>query len=396
MVKKIVALSVALVLMLASVFMGELDLSGLDKSPVKFGAGDGTSKVIETTQDLEELLSNIPDIEDYLENDSILNVNGNFKPFTMVETGTSKDLTAIPTYVEGSEKVRITETSRKHTLEICFTNTAVYYHAIGEMVNGEKIADQMYSTPDSGEATITTYDIEIYYSADLVLVKYNDYKIESAVSNSYGEWVVLNNNEVDQETAMALEMIGGCFGKWMNAETMSEEDFMASLAGLTETEMSMEYMVYQMCTMFSTEVVKGITTSTAGNTAYLKGLSTFITSNLDTMFDKNGNSKYVLKSSELADAAYLAAVGIPTTYINSYEADVGFNLNSDVVTVDQDFRINPSERRSMSVDIKTTFQNIENTVVTLDDVKFETVYAVLGNSIRKMMEEEMPGNGGTN
>ena len=164
MVKKIVALSIAFVLMLAAPLYDVI--TAPPASPVDFGAGDGTSLVIESPEKLNELLSNIPNIETYLETNDMTTVNQNFKSFTMVEDGFSKQIQKF-----GS---RETETYTQHVLEMCFAVDALYYHAVGETRVTESLKnDDGYVK--SAERTTTEYDMEIYYSKDKVLLKLNSF-----------------------------------------------------------------------------------------------------------------------------------------------------------------------------------------------------------------------------
>ena len=126
MVKKIIALSIAFVLMLAAPMYDVI--TAPPASPVNFGAGDGTSLVIESPEKLSELLSSIPSVETYLQTEDMTTVIENFKSFTMTEDGFSKQT---ETYKMSTE-IKETETFTEHVLEMCFAVDALYYHAVGQ------------------------------------------------------------------------------------------------------------------------------------------------------------------------------------------------------------------------------------------------------------------------
>ncbi len=402
MVKKIIALSVALVLMLTSIlYGGNIDLSKKD-STVSFGAGDGTSKVVETTADLEKLLSNIPSVKDYLGDKTILEQKPDFKPFTMVEEGKSTDKTDRKSTLQGDMVWIQTVAVREHSLEICFTATAVYYHAIGEMTSEENVWERgeedyyLDSDPDnyiSGESTKTTYDIEIYYSSELILVKYNDYAITAYEANSYDNWTE-SEGEDNAEMAAALEMVEASFGKWMKVET---EDGELGDQEPDSMDAMVDALVKEFCREFSTTVIDSITTSTEANTVYLAGLAGFIVENSETHFEYQ-NGKYNLKYGDKEDGGsyqkdYLQAIGISVSN-DSVSGSTSYNLGSDVITVSQRIHVgysSGSSTRSQDVQSETTFQNIDNTVVSLKDAKISTVEEVLGAEFKKYIEEQMGG-----
>ncbi len=381
MVKKIVALSIAVLLMVASICFG---MAPKEEMPIIFGEGDGESKVIESSEGLQELLNSVPSMGDYLEYSSILEADPTFKPFTMVENGDSEERTS-------NQSKR-----RRHVLEICFTETAVYYKCIGSYTTESYTSQD--ENGDGNEKSVISYNIELYYSKDLILVKYNDYDIENSVySADKGRWVKKDGDDSESELVeKTLDTLSKCFGKWMKAETFTEEELMNKFSGMSEEEMAIEYMVYMLCSQVSEAYIEDITSSTDLNTQYLVNLSSFIMSNLETSFDKNGND-YSLKDTDEADAAYLAALGRAEGTYNSdiSSAHIDFNLGSSVITVDQNVHISASNNSSVYFDSETTFKNIGNTVVSLKDQKIKTVTEVLGSEFRKlfeeMMEEELNG-----
>ncbi len=402
MVKKIIALSVAFVLMLTSVLWGTVNV---DKSPVQFGAGEGTSKVVESTADLEALLSNIPSVKDYLTNSSILDINANFKPFTMVETGKAVDEFKTTTTHEGEPVWKQTVSTREHSLEICFTATAVYYHAVGEMSSDENLWEKENLTSDyintseeyyiSGESTKTTYDIEIYYSSEVMLVKYNDYSIGAYTATERDEWVESTETSDDSfEMDAALNIVTSSFGKWMKVEQLEEGAMPDTMPDSTDAMIDM--LVQEFCYQFSTTVIDSITSSTEANTVYLAGLAGFIVGNSSTHFKKEGNS-YKLKDGEYEenhgyDDDYLTAIGVNPNYYKSASGSASYNLNSDIITVGQYISLS-SGNRNQTIDTNTTFQNIDNTVVSLKDVAINSVEDVLGAGFKKYLEENMPEGG---
>ena len=396
MVKKIVALSIAFALMLTSLLYGTIDFSTEtpDNLPFEYGKGEGEDLVIESVAELEKLLNNIPSLNDYLVTSSITELNPEFKPFTMVEDGTS-NVTEKRNY---GNSVITTETDLYHVLEVCFTNTSVYYSCVGESTvttTYETGANSDSATLfDKAERTTTSFDVDIYYSKDLIMLRYNSYSLKTEEKTSVaGNWKTPEGN--DSETAMMNAMFDAveeCFGKWMTVKEMTEED-MSNLANLTEEEMMIEMLVYETCSLFSSAWTDSIVQSTEGNVDYLTRLSTFINTSLSTAFDKIG-SDYALKSE--AKGPYISAItGVTLTpdALEDARAVSSFGLDSDVIVITQNVDLDYMGKE-FALAAETTFKNIGNTVVNLKGESVPAVYDVLGASLRKVFTDLMNQEGG--
>lgn len=396
MVKKIIALSIAFVLMLSSVLYGTIDFTN---SPVQFGKGDGTDTVIESPEELEQLLNNIPSVKDYFTNESMTVKNPNFQTFTMVEEGGGKTLNTNFAML-GAEKVIVdNESDLYHVLEICFADDAVYYHCEGETVNTQTY---FACTPNNSRGSfksaarvVTSFDIEIYYAKDVMMIKYNDYDIKAEkAGDDSGRWEA-DEEKFDAMTLAIFDALEECYGKWMQVKELTESE-MAGIAGLPQQEAEIESMIIMYCNEFSSAWVDNIVSSTENNTRYITLLSGFINGNLDTAFDKI-DSTYYLKSGSETRASYLSSLGISPLAFNfeNSDANATFNVNSDVITVEQVWDLFPKSNASSdaSLDCVTTFKNIGNTKVSLKDAEYSSVYDVFGDAIRDVFEDMMAGGG---
>lgn len=392
MIKKIIALSVSFVLMLASVLYGVIDF---DNSPVSFGAGDGVAKVIETPAELQELLSNIPSLNDYLENEKITDVNPDFKSFTMIEDGKAETRKTSYPYRGGEYFYVLDKDVQEHSLEICFGIDSVYYHCIGSQSQQETTFEsndnQNHGDFVEGTRNVTSYDVEIYYSKDVVLVKYNDYSIKSEKQTSATPERFEEIESDDPMQTAVLSAISESFGQWMRVEDRADisDDDMSSI---TDPNQMFDAMIYYYCDMFSEAWIANITQSTEGNVQYLVNLSDFITDNLDSCF-RNSENNYTLKDDEEVDAKYFAALGLNSSQFR-YEtstAYAGFNLNSDTIVVDQEWNLDGRDNRTdVYADSSTTFRNIDNTMAAVKDAEsVDSVYDVLSEPLKALLEQLM-------
>jgi len=397
MVKKIVALSIAFVIMLSSVLYGTIDFAELN-SPLSFGAGDGENTVIENTAELEKLLKNIPSPTEYLSGTSILEGRPDFQTFTMVEEGGVKMTSSSKTYYEGDLAKLETVKEIEHVLEICFAKDSVYYH-----VEGTNTDTSTYRTESNGNfldasRTVQTYDADIFYSKDLIMIRFNEFgtKNEEKTSEN-GSWKAVETEEGDGdfESILLTSFLGAIEdskGKWMKLE-MSDTDYdnMDMPENLTP-EQQIDFTVRTMVDMYSTMQAESIITTNEANVKYLTKLAGFITGeNVTACFDKVGGD-YVLKSNNAVKAAYLSLMletNITEDRVyDSTRASASFNVESDVVTVLQDaaYSVNGN---SVDLYCETTFKNIGNTVVNVKNADISTAYDIIGAPIKKVFEDMM-------
>lgn len=397
MVGKIIALAIAFILMLA---VPLYDVITKPASPVEYGAGNGESQVIEDPEQLQELLNNIPNVDAYLENANILDVYPDFKSFTMVESGFARTTTTTSYSDSNTESV----SEKNHILEMCYAENALYYHAVGKMTEKETVSVYNEASGntnyESGTRTITSYDIEIYYSSELVMVKFNAFDIlqeELVVDESS---LLVTYREVEEEegalsTSRVLETYEKCFGQWMELKTPTEEELMTKFEGMSEEEMQIEYTVYMLCETFSTAYIDDINASNQLNAQYLVSLSNFLTDNIDTAFEKTGNL-YDLKSDEETKIAYLGALGLEGGYKeDTSSADASFTVNSTEVGVSQECVVYTDYGRTVEMETFTSFKNVNNTVANVKNADVKTVYDTLhdpfSDLIKEYMEEQSNG-----
>lgn len=384
MVKKIVALSIAFVLMLAAPLYDVI--TAPPASPVDFGAGDGTSLVIESPEKLNELLSNIPNIETYLETNDMTTVNQNFKSFTMVEDGFSKQIQKF-----GS---RETETYTQHVLEMCFAVDALYYHAVGETRVTESLKnDDGYVK--SAERTTTEYDMEIYYSKDKVLLKLNsmDYLEEEKLEGSSNFTVKKEDKEEMFSVSAQMSLFKKCEGKWLELKEYTEEELANKLGidlqnpdSMTE-DAQYSYVAYMYANEFASANIEAINASNQINVAYLAKLGGYIVEKLQTSFTESGDT-YYLKHDSAAKNEYANAIVGATVFDENNNADIEaeFNVGSTESSIYQQWELENGNNK-VEMETTTTFKNLNNTVVNLKDQKITTVYEALKGAITDYLKE---------
>ena len=402
MISKIIALVIALLFMIASPVY---DVIANPQQPVSFGAGDGESVVIQDTAELQKLLSNIPSIEEYFVNENIKDVYPDLKSFTFVENGSGTTITSGKKnkYNEETEKYEWVweeaETTVDHVLEICFAYDAVYYHVVGETI----VETEVYGTTENdnninanwqdvrgGERQTTSYDVEMYYSKDSKLLKYNDYGIKFEEKTGADRWKTVEIAEDDLERQMVVKLVGALselYGEWMEPKAMTEEEMANKLANLTEEEQQIEAIVLMFCEEFSNTWIDGIRQSNESNMAYIVSLSSFLVGDVDTNFNKSGD-RYTLKDTEESKTAYLTALNA-SPYVFNFETCqtvVGFNVNSNKVTVAQNIRLNAKQSNGPKQNIATltTISNVDNTVVAADG-EVSTVYDLFAPILRDIV-----------
>ncbi len=410
MIGKIIALVIAMLFLVAAPVYGSI---ANPASAIDFGAGDGESEVIATADDLKAVLESIPALGDYLDNESILDVNENFKSFTMVEDGYSRqeskghssfdddqddETRKIDTYT-------ITQLTNSHVLEICFAVEGLYYHVVGEIETLVTHYEDSDCTDTVGRTkNVKSFDAEIFYSSEEILLKYNDYDIKDYVTYGVHEdWEVVEpdlEKESDRTQQKSLEMVEKVFGKWMEVEVPEQfadvdleagPDIDPNLPPEEQYKVMIDFSVLVFCNTFSTIWIDEITTSTEINCNYLRNLSNFITGSLATAFNNSGNS-YTLKSGDDAAVEYLTGIGIPSdAYDIGYsDAYCSFNVNSTDVTLTQYADLDSAGNgNGWSMYTVTTFKNVNNTVAGVKDADVDTVYNTFYEPVKALMEELM-------
>lgn len=410
MISKIIALIIALIFIIASPVYGAIVTP---ETPVSFGKGTGTSIQISTPEELNEVIARIPSVETYLTNDNILEVDPDFRSFTMVEIGGSDTTTQNFYYSEGERLCRLITSTNEHVLEMCFGTDALYYHVVGEMIEEELIFgsydnSSSYNSDDfrEGERTRRTFDIEVYYSSKQVLFKYNDFDIYDEVASSYDmsrSRPVYELREVDEEDSEArilngvLKAMEDCFGIWMSPETISEDEIKEKLQTLTEEEAMVERYTIEFVNELSSAWVDEITTANSANTQYIIGLSGFIT-NMDKYFDQSAGNYYIFASGEDNRKEYFSTFGVSTSYYVSNNLDVRLTFSGEQVMVEQEWYLSPSTAsQTITLETVTKIKDLGNTVCEVgDDAKIDTAYNVFGKAIRGVFEEMVAEEGGNN
>lgn len=403
MVNKIIALSIAFVLMLAAPMYDVI--TAPPASPVDFGEGDGTSLVIESPEKLRELISSIPSIETYLQTDDMTTVNQGFKSFTMTEDGFSKQ---IETYKTSSE-VKETETYTQHVLEMCFAVDALYYHAVGQtrITNSlyNKSSDGEKSDFKSAERTTTDYDIEIYYSKSKVLLKFNDLEyLEEERLDGSSSYTKVNEDEEEMFSLSAqMSFLKKCKGKWLELKEYTEEELASKLGiDLTNPENMSEdaqiaYVAYMYSNEFAKANVESINQSNQMNVAYLAKLGGYIVEKLSSSFTERGGSFYYLNNDSATKNDYANAIVGSAVFGENNNADIEaeFNVGSTESSIYQQWELEVGNRE-IEMETTTTFKNLDNTVVNLKDKKITSVYDALKGAITdylKEMSKEEANNG---
>ena len=396
MVKKIIALSIAFVLMLAAPMYDVI--TAPPASPVNFGAGDGTSLVIESPEKLSELLSSIPSVETYLQTEDMTTVIENFKSFTMTEDGFSKQT---ETYKMSTE-IKETETFTEHVLEMCFAVDALYYHAVGQT----RVTNTLYNKNSDGnkesfksaERTTNDYDLEIYYSKDKVLLKFNelDYVEEERIdSESDFTKVKEEDGEVFSISAQ-MSFLKKCKGKWLELKEYTEEELAGKLGiDLANPESMSEdaqiaYAAYMYANEFARVNVESINQSNQMNVAYLSKLGGYIVEKLGTSFTERGSGFYYLKDDSAVKNEYANAIVGATVFGENNNADIEaeFNVGSTESSIYQQWELEVGNRE-IEMETTTTFKNLDNTVVDLKDQKITSVYDALKGAITDYLKEMM-------
>ena len=425
MISKIIALAIAFLLLISAPIYNAI---ANQPGPVSFGAGDGESKVIVTAEDLNTLLTNIPAVSEYLESDAVLEAD---ETFTMTENGTNSVTSGKfewKVLEEGEERVRVyTETTQtmSHVLEMYFATNCVYYHCIGESAeatdsygtDGEDNTNIRYDDYCGGERTTRSFDIEIFYSKDKTLIKYNDFNIitEERDNDSPNAYEKVDGVEIQEGTNITLEdivkAVSKTFGKWMSPDAVDggfdEENFPAEPTDPNDEDAINAYLdamldmmaiefVNMFCQLWNTEIEN----STQMNTQYLTGLAGFLVANQDTHFNKVGDYYELDSDKTEKKLAYFGSIGVSSYAfdLQSSDVSVGFELNTDEVSIDQEIKLyskNQSGQR-ISITTNTILKNVGNTVVSVEDITVQTVYDAYKDPIkdlfRPMMEQMKEGN----
>ena len=439
MTSKIIALAVALVLIFSAPIY---DAASKPSNPIEFGAAGGESTVVTSVEDLEGIIANIPDINEYLGVEDMTTVYENFHSLTMVEKGFGENQIKTDAYIyveneEGeTERVKVnreTINRTSHILEIAFGANGVYYTCTGETSTSiynweiEIIEDGgEYNEPNilSAEKTVTSYSFDLYYAKDTILIRYNNMSVEryeagakDDVSYSSGlpkvdfTLVEPDMEDYDQKMeALTYEALAKCYGKWMKVDISSEgdEDVMpdyGDVENMTEEEQEqyiIDMYVEALAMEYSTTVVQSFTATHSQNMAYLKGLGNFMITGID-YFKQFGDRYFLDLDGEEARMAYLATV-LPNTYgaytLDGYISNVYFDINSSNIDLVQIVRLSPiSYGSTLRVETVTTFKNIDNTAANLGNAKVSSVADVFrepfGDMFRELFasEKEEENNG---
>lgn len=403
MVKKIIALSIALVLLLSAPMYEVIVKLTTPGSPVAFGAGDGESEVVATPAELQTLLSNIPDIESYLTTEDITTLKPDFKTFTMLEEGEAENV--VYSYYQGG--VKGVSTKVDHMLEMCFTKGALYYHATGTTTTTETIYGENQNWM-SAERTVMSYDMEIYYSSTKVLLKFNDLDYVEQIQYSQGaSWEEKHSDEDEPfSTTDQFAFFNKAGDKWLELVTYTDEELQEMFGDMSEPptgEPDEEYvdnMLAYYALMYANEFaqvnIDAISATNQNNIAYLVRLATFLSENANTAFIQDGD-RYMLSGSDSADAYLNAMFG--TSDFNNKNIQSSFTINSTDAVIEQDWELAQGEsytpgRREVSMETTTTFTNVNNTVVTLKDESVTSVYNALKSSIISYLKDQMTNEEG--
>lgn len=425
MISKIIALVIAFVFILsAPIYTAIINSS----NAVEFGAGDGVSAVIEDPEALQALLAAIPSVDIYKTCASITDLEGyeDFQAFTMVEDGfaTNKTRNEYASYYDEEEEryiPAISETAEttSHILEVCFGVNSVYYHCKGEIetvVDYYERTEYDYQNPYIiGERTARTFDIELYYSENTVLVKYNDfyYTDEYRTSNDYyATWqpLVLTEDDKGYEDRVmrdkTVAILDSVWGVWL-APAELPDGFDAEAGpdvdeNMTEDQILqiyMDYMVISFCATFTDLWTTEITNSTAINAAYLAALGGYISSNLTTSFTESFGT-YSLKDNEEIEYGYIDALfGQDTSSVYQISSAssasdglvVDFTVGSDEADIFQYIKLNSKNGTGNYITMctRTTIKNVGNTVVSLKNSDVQTIDEALGDALIELMTDLM-------
>ena len=180
----------------------------------------------------------------------------------------------------------------------------------------------------------------MYYSRDLIVVKYNEFDLKFGEYKSGDEyntkWKNVEYEDVEDYTGLIpneyltlwralpedktvedwLEIYEGVLGKWMLVEVdedFDEEEFMEEIEDADEDELVdllTDYIVMINAVQFSSQASQQIGDVTAQNVTYLNKLANFIVTNYEENFEED-NGRYEMDDSEEVCQAYAAVFGIP-------------------------------------------------------------------------------------
>lgn len=422
MIKKIIALVITLALFLA---VPLYDVITNPASPIEFGAGDGVSEIIENPEKFKELIASIPDVEAYLENETMLDVNPDFKSFTMVENGVRKesDRNLVDDGAEAYYEVE--EKTKDHVLEMYYAENALYYHAVGQMTTStEKYGATFYENEYNysydfrwddfrgGEREVKVYDIEIFYSKSMTLLKFNNYEMYTQTSETEDKWKTVEADANDDQQKV-LAAFSKCYGKWMKLEAYTEAEIQQMIMdkyGITMDsnpedydeqtiiDMQVEMMVYMTASQVSEAYIADINNSNKMNAAYLQAIAGFMTTDTDVNFDKSGN-RYELKEGIEYKQKYVKMLNVGYGYDTESpnRVSVAFNVNAADVSVEQAFKVSSKydstygEQRTLEVSALSSFKNVGNTIANVKDEDVKSVYDVLGGALEPVIYDMLMG-----
>lgn len=389
MVKKIVLLSISTILFVTVCVLG------IRPGDVSYGRGNGQDAEIQTRQELTELLQSLRTT------DQLFQASGSddeipYTSYSMTEYG-SNHVQSERRTENGISQIRNTSVSeRSHTMDAYYTESAVYYHPVGKMSSSTvREVFELREGSDSilmsrqVDSTAQEYDMEVYLIKDKVYAKYNRIKLTiEKYTETRDEQGNLVRQDDDEESVRAAEQLVECirssYGKWI--------DFTSeAIAEPTDTEPSVESEKELFIRMLVSQIAETYCQTMLGqndqNIAYLNALGQALTGLSDGDVVEE---KMYFQLSDAAAKDYFLQFG----YSNEGEASPGTLTASfadaSKPVVYQKARVAHSPDSSVNYQAfssKTTFFNLNNTVVSFQNQNVVSAYELFAPMLEELVND---------
>lgn len=389
MIKKIVLLSISAIL------FATVCVLGIRPGDVSYGRGNGQDAEIQTRQELAELLKSLR-TTDQLFQTSASDDEIPYTSYSMTEYGSNRVQSDRTTENSTSQVRNASLSERSHTMDAYYTESAVYYHPVGQMTNST--IREVYELEDDGEktlksrqvdSTVQEYDMEVYLIEGKVYAKYNRIKVTfEKYTETRDEQGNLVRQADDEESVRAaeqmVECIRGSYGKWIDFSSEAIEETMDADSFESEKELFIRMLVSQISETYCQTMLG----QNDQNIAYLNALGQALTGLSDGDVVEE---KMYFQLSDAAAKDYFLQFG----YSNEGEASPG-TLTASFADASKPVVYQKARRTSFSLDgsgndqafsSKTTFFNLNNNVVSFQNQNVVSAYELFAPMLEELVND---------
>lgn len=391
MIKKIVLLSISAIL------FATVCVLGIRPGDVSYGRGNGQDAEIQTRQELAELLKSLR-TTDQLFQPSASDDEIPYTSYSMTEYGSNRVQSDRTTENSTSQVRNASVSERSHTMDAYYTESAVYYHPVGQMTNST--IREVYELEDDGEktlksrqvdSTVQEYDMEVYLIEGKVYAKYNRIKVtfEKYTETRDEQGNLVRHTDDEESVRMAeqmVECIRGSYGKWID---FTPESIDVPADGEIPSQNEIELFIRMLVSQISETYCQAMLGQNDQNIAYLNALGQALTGLSDGDVVEE---KMYFQLSDAAAKDYFLQFG----YSNEGEASPGTLTASfadaSKPVVYQKARVAHSPDSSVNYQAfssKTTFFNLNNTVVSFQNQNVVSAYELFAPMLEAFANEIM-------